>query len=71
MSKLFQIYEEDLTELEHTLSQFQDDLIEQLAKPAVAPRLRKQLRRVQEILMNVRWNYGPPTEVEIIPVDGE
>lgn len=64
--RLFQITEDDLAELERTLPQFQDVLL-----PRLDNRLRVQLRRVREILSNVRWNYGPPTDVEIIPCDGE
>jgi hypothetical protein len=71
MPKLFQINEEDLATLEHTLPQLQDALFPELANPLVAPRLRVQLRRVKDILSNVRWNYGPPMNVEIIPAGGD
>lgn len=64
--KRFQITEDDLAELEHTLPQLQDDLFDKLTQPECAPRLRRQLNRVKEILSNVRWNYGPPLEVERI-----
>lgn len=64
MSKLFQIREDDLAELEHILPQFCSDLYVSMDN-----RKRVQFRRVQEILMNVRWNYGPPIEVEVIPAD--
>lgn len=64
MSQLFQIYEDDLSELERTIPQFANALM-----PALNNRLRTQLRRIQEILSNVRWNYGPPTEVETLPHD--
>ncbi len=30
-------------------------------------RLRMKLRRCKEILSNVRWDCGPPTEVQVIP----
>lgn len=30
------------------------------------PLVRKQWERVKEILSNVRWNYGPPSQVEEI-----
>jgi hypothetical protein len=66
MSKLFQIYEEDLTELERALPEFSDRLMGLLDN-----RLRTQLRRVQTILSNVRWNYGPPSHVEKIAADDE
>ncbi len=64
--KLFQINEDDLSALEHVLPQLASDLYRELAGPA-APRIRKQLRQAQEILSKVRWNYGPPTDVQIIP----
>lgn len=62
--KLFQITEDDLAELERTLPQFAFVLM-----PNLDNRLRAQCRRVQAILSNVRWNYGPPTEVERLPAD--
>lgn len=62
--KLFQINEDDLATLERTLPQFADALM-----PRLDNRLRTQLRQVQQILSNVRWNYGPPSEVIIIPAD--
>lgn len=65
MSKLFQIHEDDLADLERTLPQFADALL-----PSLDNRLRAQFRRVQAILSNVRWNYGPPSDVQIIPAGG-
>ena len=65
MARLFQINEEDLSELERTLPQFADAMM-----PVLDNRLRVQIRRVQTILTNVRWDYGPPTEVEKIPAEG-
>lgn len=67
--KLFQIHEDDLSELEHLCPQLQEALMRELANAQAAPRLRVQLRCVKEILSNVRWNYGPPEQVEIIPCD--
>lgn len=64
--KCFQIYEEDLAALEHTLPQILDELY-----PTMDAKLRVQWRRVREIVCNVRWNYGPPLKVETIPADGE
>lgn len=68
MARRFQISEDDLAELEHTLPQLQDALFPELANPLIAPRLRRQLNRVKDILSNIRWGYGPPLEVE--RVDG-
>lgn len=64
MAKLFQIYEEDLAELEKIIPQLAESLM-----PSLDNKKRVQLRRCQSILSSVRWNYGPPSEVEIIPAD--
>jgi len=61
---LYQINEDDLSALEQTLPRIADALI-----PQMDNRLRVQLRRVQKILSDVRWNYGPPSEVQIVPID--
>lgn len=66
MSRLLQIREDDLATLESTLPQFADALY-----PRMDNRLRAQIRRVQKILADVRWNYGPPRDVELIPADSE
>ncbi len=62
MAKLFQIYEEDLEELERVIP----DLAISLS-PHLGPRQRTQLRNLKEILSNIRWDYGPHTDVTIIP----
>jgi hypothetical protein len=64
MSRLFQVYEDDLAELERIVPDFSSSMMAQLT-----PRMRTQLRRCKEILSNIRWNYGPHTEVEVIPAD--
>ncbi len=66
MPKLFQVYEEDLGELEKILPQLAEALVRNLDN-----RSRIKLRRCQAILSNVRWNYGPPTEITATPADGE
>jgi len=63
--RLFQIKEDDLAALECVLPQFLE-----VSYPHLTPRLRVQWRRVQEIIRDVRWNYGPPGEVEVIPANG-
>lgn len=68
MSKLFQIHEEDLGELERTLPQLAEVLS---LSPDLPNRTRVQLRRVQAILSNVRWNYGPPNSMRIVSTDDE
>jgi hypothetical protein len=62
MSKLFQINDEDLGELERILPQLSQALM-----PSMNNTLRVQLRRSQLILSNVRWNYGPASEVRVVP----
>ncbi len=64
MSRLFQIKEDDLGALEAVLPQLADALM-----PVLTNKLRVQIRRVRGILSDVRWDYGPPSEVQIIPVD--
>lgn len=64
--KLHQIYEDDLADLERTLPQLADALFDRLT-----PKLRTQIRRVQSILSNVRWDYGPPENVTVIPASEE
>ncbi len=66
MSRLFQIKEDDLGALEATLPQLADALM-----PVLNNRLRVQLRRAQQVLSDVRWNYGPPSEVQSIPPDDD
>ncbi len=60
--KLFQITEDDLSELERMLPDIADALY-----PKMDNRLRVQLRRIQAIMSSIRWNYGPPSNIEEIP----
>ena len=64
MARLMQIYEDDLAELERVLPEVTDTLAQHLDN-----RQRVQLRRVQVILSNVRWNYGPHTDITVIPAE--
>jgi hypothetical protein len=66
--RLFQITEDDLAELERTLP----DLFSSgpVMQALDNNRSRTQLRRVKDILSNVRWNYGPWSDVTIVPADG-
>lgn len=63
---MFQIREDDLADLEHTLPE-----ILLAMYPQVNNRLRVQWCRVRDIVMNVRWNYGPPLECEVIPASDD
>lgn len=64
--KFFQVNEDDLAEMERTLPSLAD-----LTMATLDNRQRVQWRRVQEILTRIRWNYGPPTDVKIIPADDD
>ena len=57
----FTIYESDLADLEHTLP----DLLS-ASYATLTHRQRVQWRLVQQIITNVRWNYGPPSEVIVV-----
>ena len=57
--RMFQIYEADLAELERTMPKLCESLGEHLDA-----KMRTQFRRLQSILSQVRWNYGPPENVE-------
>ena len=61
MSKLYQIHEDDLADLERIVpAEFER------CQPAIrnTPRFKIAVRRVKEILSNVRWNYQPHEEIE-------
>lgn len=58
-TRLYQITEEDLADLERTLPMLSESMAEHLAA-----RERTQLRRAQAILSRVRWSYGPFENVE-------
>lgn len=73
---IFQIQESDLADLERLLPTLQEMMTPALAAhPEIGPRYRTVVRRVKEILSNVRWNYGPYQDVEIVepeePDNGE
>jgi hypothetical protein len=61
-TRMHHIYEDDLAVLERTLPQLASALM-----PMLNNRLRVQLRQVQRILMDVRWDYGPAENVKSIP----
>ena len=60
--KLFQIYDSDLADLERILP----ELLHDLAFSNPCPQVRAKFRRVRQIISDVRWNYGPPEQVEKI-----
>lgn len=60
----FKISEEDLVELERTLPQLSLAMM-----PLLDNRLRTKLRQVQKILSDVRWGYGPASNVGTVSGD--
>lgn len=64
MSRLFQIYEADLAMLENAPPKLQDALGDAVTRPAV----QVALEECKRILSDVRWNYGPPSEVDVVRV---
>lgn len=66
MSKLFQIHEDDLCDMERILPLMSDAML-----PHLTPRLKTQIRRIQKILSDVRWSYGPPSHVETVSDDAD
>ena len=63
MNKLFQIKADDLAILEQAVPRLVDIAMESLDNN----KSRVQIRRIQKILSDVRWNYGPHSDVETIP----
>lgn len=66
MSRLYRITEEDLAILESELPR----LLESSMMECNDPIIRKRWEMVKSIVSNVRWDYGPPTEVHRAPCDG-
>jgi hypothetical protein len=64
--KMFRVYESDLADLEKGLPQLADALM-----PILNNRMRVQLRQVQRILSDVRWNYGPMSHVKTVSAEDE
>lgn len=61
MSLLYQITEEDLADLERTLPQIMH------RDPMEHGRCRVQWARIKAIVSNIRFCYGPHSDIEIIP----
>lgn len=61
-TRLFQIKEDDLAELERSVPDICHAMYAELTN-----RQRVQFRRLREILADVRWNYGPPGAVRVFP----
>lgn len=67
MSKLFQIKEDDLATLEQSLPILGDFV----AARKGSIRRKTHIRRVQQVLMDVRWHYTPHQKSENQPAGGE
>lgn len=69
-TRLFQITEPDLAELERLLPDLLFDLLMSCATEGdpspTSVRYRTMYRAVQQIVVNVRWNYGPPLAAGIV-----
>lgn len=65
-SRLFQIKEEDLAELERSLPRIVEFLGPDAINGQGGNRLRKHIRTVRRILADVRWDYGPPQSIEVV-----
>lgn len=61
-TKLFQIKEDDLAVLESELPR----VLDAAAMACNDALTRKRWQMVKEIISNVRWDYGPPSQVERI-----
>lgn len=64
-TKLYQIKEDDLAVLEAELPR----ILDASAMACNDALTRKRWQMVKEIISNVRWDYGPPQQVEQIPCD--
>lgn len=66
VTHMFRISEPDLAELERLLPWMYESMEIVVSNQ---PRTRKRIRRVKEILSDVRWEYGPHSEITVIPDD--
>lgn len=62
--RMYQINEDDLVTLEREMPAVFDRLMQHLDSP-----LKVKARVIQNVLSRVRWNYGPPDEVMVIPCE--
>lgn len=67
-TRLFQINEGDLAELERSVPEL-CRLATEIEGYNEAHWIKAMIRRVQKIVVDVRWDYGPPSEVHSIPDD--
>ncbi|MEM8781926.1 MAG: hypothetical protein AAGE65_03630 [Planctomycetota bacterium] len=70
---MFQVHAGDLAELERIAPELMSRIMFGLTpdgQPLLDTRTRKQLEKFKTILGNVRWDYGPPSEVRIVEADG-
>lgn len=62
-TKLFQISEPDLADLEKLVPELCERLYASMLTN-LDNSTRVKVRRVQKIIQDIRWNYGPPQEIE-------
>ena len=60
--KLFSINEDDLKTLEECIPQLTESIGERTSN-----RDRTMIRRVQQVMLNVRWDYQPHSDIEEVP----
>ena len=65
MSKLYQISEEELVDIERLMPEITSLL------NATDPALRTKIRRIKTILSDVRWEHQPWQDITVIPSDQE
>jgi hypothetical protein len=63
--KLFQMYEDDLQKMEALLPM----VVDRLGMAMNDPALQVAAEELKRIVSDVRWNYGPPSEVKHIAAE--
>lgn len=64
MPKMFQISADDLRVLEDVIPKLCDTVG---SRPEATNKDRTRIRVVKRILSDIRFDYGPPTDVENVP----
>ena len=60
--KLYQVYEEDLRFMETAIPV----LFERLGCEINDPKIQVIAEELKRIVSDVRWDYGPPSEVQVV-----
>lgn len=74
-TKQHRIGETELSELERVLPDLMWEMafmkMPMVEQAGMTPRQKTQWRRVMQIVTSIRWQGGPPMEVDIIPAEPE